>query len=170
MCGIVGAVAERNVVPILLEGLKRLEYRGYDSAGVAVLDANDVEAFRVAVGGDGLGVLVADAGDQLLDGFNRDWFGGHRGQSQCVIRPKTSEELAAVLAHCHARRIAVVPQGGNTGLVGGSVPVFDEVVISTSRMNAIGDFDPPGAAELPVPACTKEVHRRDVLAFVRFPG
>jgi glucosamine--fructose-6-phosphate aminotransferase (isomerizing) len=38
MCGIVGAVAERDVVPILVEGLKRLEYRGYDSAGVAVLD------------------------------------------------------------------------------------------------------------------------------------
>ena len=37
MCGIVGAVAERNVVEILLEGLKRLEYRGYDSAGVALL-------------------------------------------------------------------------------------------------------------------------------------
>ncbi len=39
MCGIVGAVAERDVVPILVEGLKRLEYRGYDSAGVALLDA-----------------------------------------------------------------------------------------------------------------------------------
>ena len=38
MCGIVGAIAERNVVPILVEGLKRLEYRGYDSAGVAVLN------------------------------------------------------------------------------------------------------------------------------------
>ena len=38
MCGIVGAVAERNVVPILMEGLRRLEYRGYDSAGVAVLE------------------------------------------------------------------------------------------------------------------------------------
>ncbi len=38
MCGIVGAIAKRNVVPILIEGLKRLEYRGYDSAGVAVLD------------------------------------------------------------------------------------------------------------------------------------
>ena len=37
MCGIVGAVADRNVPPILLEGLRRLEYRGYDSAGVAVL-------------------------------------------------------------------------------------------------------------------------------------
>ena len=38
MCGIVGAVAERDVVPILIEGLRRLEYRGYDSAGVAVLN------------------------------------------------------------------------------------------------------------------------------------
>jgi glucosamine--fructose-6-phosphate aminotransferase (isomerizing) len=39
MCGIVGAIAERNVVEILLEGLRRLEYRGYDSAGVALLDS-----------------------------------------------------------------------------------------------------------------------------------
>ena len=41
MCGIVGAVAERNVVPILVEGLRRLEYRGYDSAGLAVLNGSD---------------------------------------------------------------------------------------------------------------------------------
>src|SRR5277367_6336517 len=40
MCGIVGAVAERNIEKILIEGLKRLEYRGYDSAGIAVIDAN----------------------------------------------------------------------------------------------------------------------------------
>ena len=37
MCGIVGAIAKRNITPILIEGLRRLEYRGYDSAGVAVL-------------------------------------------------------------------------------------------------------------------------------------
>ncbi len=42
MCGIVGVVAERNAVPILLEGLRRLEYRGYDSAGLAVIDAEGV--------------------------------------------------------------------------------------------------------------------------------
>ena len=46
MCGIVGAVAERNVVPILLEGLRRLEYRGYDSAGLAVIENNVVERRR----------------------------------------------------------------------------------------------------------------------------
>ena len=40
MCGIVAAVAKRNVVPILIEGLRRLEYRGYDSAGVAVINGS----------------------------------------------------------------------------------------------------------------------------------
>ena len=38
MCGIVGAIAQRNITPILVEGLRRLEYRGYDSAGIAVRD------------------------------------------------------------------------------------------------------------------------------------
>ena len=49
MCGIVGAVAQRNVVPILIEGLKRLEYRGYDSAGVATLAGGKLQISR-AVG------------------------------------------------------------------------------------------------------------------------
>ncbi|RXZ43674.1 glutamine--fructose-6-phosphate transaminase (isomerizing) [Crenobacter cavernae] len=46
MCGIVGAIASRNVVPVLVDGLKRLEYRGYDSAGVAVLDGDKVRRVR----------------------------------------------------------------------------------------------------------------------------
>ncbi|HCY25544.1 MAG TPA: glutamine--fructose-6-phosphate aminotransferase, partial [Cryomorphaceae bacterium] len=40
MCGIIGGIAERSVMPILLEGLRRLEYRGYDSSGIALLDVN----------------------------------------------------------------------------------------------------------------------------------
>jgi glucosamine--fructose-6-phosphate aminotransferase (isomerizing) len=47
MCGIVGVIAERNVIPILLEGLRRLEYRGYDSAGIATLDSRDGQLHRV---------------------------------------------------------------------------------------------------------------------------
>ena len=48
MCGIVGAVAQRYVAPILLEGLKRLEYRGYDSAGIAVVDDKEqIDRVRV---------------------------------------------------------------------------------------------------------------------------
>jgi len=46
MCGIVGAIAKRNVVPILLEGLKRLEYRGYDSAGIAILNRGKGEGLK----------------------------------------------------------------------------------------------------------------------------
>jgi glutamine---fructose-6-phosphate transaminase (isomerizing) len=46
MCGIVGGIAERNVVPILLEGLRRLEYRGYDSAGIAVIDGKNIQRKR----------------------------------------------------------------------------------------------------------------------------
>lgn len=46
MCGIVGGIAQRNVVPILIEGLKRLEYRGYDSAGLAVVSAHEINRHR----------------------------------------------------------------------------------------------------------------------------
>ena len=50
MCGTVGAIAERNLVQVLLEGLRRLEYRGYDSAGVARKAANSVIGLRRTVG------------------------------------------------------------------------------------------------------------------------
>ena len=46
MCGIVGAVAQRDVSSILIEGLRRLEYRGYDSAGIAVINQDGMERFR----------------------------------------------------------------------------------------------------------------------------
>lgn len=49
--------------------------------------------------------------------------------------------MSRILQYCHQHRIAVVPQGGNTGLVGGSVPVFDEVVVSTKAMNRVLKFD-----------------------------
>lgn len=63
------------------------------------------------------------------------------GYSRCVLKPKTTEEVSEILAFCNERRIAVCPQGGNTGLVGGSVPVFDEVVLSTALMNEIISTD-----------------------------
>ena len=60
-----------------------------------------------------------------------------RGQTKLVLKPRTTEEVSAVLKRCHERGLAVCPQGGNTGLVGGSVPVFDEVVVSTALMNNV---------------------------------
>ncbi len=69
-----------------------------------------------------------------------DWMGKYTGASRCCLKPKTTEHVAAILRHCHARHLAVVPQGGNTGLVGGSVPIADEIILSTSAMN-IHAFD-----------------------------
>ncbi|ERL93202.1 hypothetical protein D910_10499 [Dendroctonus ponderosae] len=69
--------------------------------------------------------------------YNIDWIKNVRGYSRCVLKPETTEEVAKILAFCNNNRIAVCPQGGNTGLVGGSVPVFDEIVLCTSQMNTI---------------------------------
>ncbi len=66
MCGIVGAVGERNVPPILLEGLRRLEYRGYDSAGLAVLDSSGELKRRRCVGK--VQELVSDLAENPLSG------------------------------------------------------------------------------------------------------
>ncbi|UJR35447.1 hypothetical protein I4U23_028203 [Adineta vaga] len=73
--------------------------------------------------------------------YNIDWIKTCQGQSQLVLRPKTGEEVQAILRYCHKNQLAVCPQSGNTGLTGGSVPVFDEIVLSLGLMNTIGDFD-----------------------------
>ena len=76
-----------------------------------------------------------------LDMFNNDWMNKYHGKSSCVLKPKTTEEVAEILRYCSERKLAVVPQGGNTGLVGGGVPVLDEVIISLASLNKIRSFD-----------------------------
>ena len=49
--------------------------------------------------------------------FNIDWIGSVRGASNIVLKPKTTEEVSEIVKYCHAQKLAVVPQGGNTGLV-----------------------------------------------------
>jgi FAD/FMN-containing dehydrogenase len=71
-----------------------------------------------------------------------DWTGRFRGSAACVVRPGSADEVASVLAVCRSLGTAVVPQGGNTGLVGGSVPRGGEVVLSLARLNALGPVDP----------------------------
>ncbi|TFK41008.1 hypothetical protein BDQ12DRAFT_678737 [Crucibulum laeve] len=77
-----------------------------------------------------------------LDQFNNDWMGRFRGNSTTVVKPKTTQEVSEILKRCYEKRIGVVPQGGNTGLVGGSVPVNDEVILSLANMNKVRSFDP----------------------------
>lgn len=66
--------------------------------------------------------------------------GLYQGSAAGIARPATTEEAARVLAVCAAHGVAVVPQGGNTGLVGGGVP-DGEVILSTERLNRIRDID-----------------------------
>ena len=70
-----------------------------------------------------------------------DWTGKFTGRSPVALRPRTEAQAAAALARCAARRLAVVPQGGNTGLVGGGVPLPDEVVLSTARRVGVTRVD-----------------------------
>lgn len=103
----------------------------------AKLQAADVDYFRSVTG-----VLTESSdGPSSLDRYNKDWLGVTEGHSTCVLRPQTTEEVSKILRHCNARKLAVVPQGGNTGLVGGSVPVFDEIVLSLEKMNSTINID-----------------------------
>jgi D-lactate dehydrogenase (cytochrome) len=56
--------------------------------------------------------------------FNTDFMRWYKGNAGCVLLPTSAEQVSALLKYCQARRLAVVPQAGNTGLVGGSVPVI----------------------------------------------
>lgn len=77
-----------------------------------------------------------------LDQYNNDWMGKYHGRATTVLKPKTTEEVSEIVKWCSEKRIGIVPQGGNTGLVGGSVPIGDEVVINLANMSRVRSFDP----------------------------
>ena len=65
----------------------------------------------------------------------------HTGGSSCVVSPSSTEEVSSIISHCARRKIAVVPQSGNTGLVGGSIPIHDELILSTRKLNKHFEFN-----------------------------
>jgi FAD/FMN-containing dehydrogenase len=79
----------------------------------------------------------------LRAGYEVDWTRRYRGDARAVVRPGSTGEVARVVERCGEAGVAVVPQGGNTGLVGGGVPRPGSaaVVLSTRRLDAIGDVD-----------------------------
>ena len=86
-------------------------------------------------------VLTGDA----TAGFTTDWTGRFAGQTAAVVRPRDTAEVAAVLALCTEAGLPVVPQGGNTGLVGGGVPLHGELVLSLTRLDRLGPVDQEAA-------------------------
>lgn len=102
-------------------------------------DLSDIEAligrFQRILDRDGL----VTEGD--LSPFTVDWTGRFRGTGRVVVRPNSTDQVAAIVDVCRETSTPIVPQGGNTGLVGGSVPLCGEVVLSTRRLATIGDVD-----------------------------
>lgn len=114
MCGIVGAVADRNVVSVLVEGLRRLEYRGYDSAGVAVIDANGGIGLSRTVG------KVAELDTKLADnplngqiGVAHTRWATHGGVTEANAHP-----------HVSGGRVAVI----HNGIIENFQPIKDEML------------------------------------------
>ena len=116
----------------------------------ATLTDEDVAFFREVLEGSRAGddktsfsssssKVRVDAGS--LATANEDWMKKYRGRSKVLLLPSTTGEVSRVLARCNARGLAVVPQGGNTGLVGGGVPVHDEVVVNLRNMRSVVSVD-----------------------------
>lgn len=95
-----------------------------------------VAALREVVGADH---VLVDADVRAT--YETDWLRQWTGTTPAVVRPSTVEEVAAVLGVCAAAGVAVVPQGGNTGLVGGSVPRDGAVLLSLQRFVTLGPVD-----------------------------
>ncbi|AOX61987.1 MULTISPECIES: glutamine--fructose-6-phosphate transaminase (isomerizing) [unclassified Stenotrophomonas] len=100
MCGIVGAIAHRDVVPVLIEGLKRLEYRGYDSSGIAVIDTTaaepDVRRVRRTGRVAEMEKAAASEGFQSLLGIGHTRWATHGGVTEANAHPHISHGVALV--------------------------------------------------------------------------
>ena len=98
-----------------------------------------LDQLRTAVGDAHVLTEPADVAAYVVD-----WTGTHQGRALAVVRPGSTAEVAAVVRACAETRTPVVPQGGNTGLVGGGVPDASgtAVVLSLGRMRSVRDVDP----------------------------
>lgn len=96
-----------------------------------------VSYFRSVLGDSSVITNVTD-----LQPLNVDWMRRFIGSSTVALRPTSVEQVSKIMSYCNTHHLPIVPQGGNTGLVGGSVPVFDEIILSMSVMNEIETFEP----------------------------
>lgn len=108
----------------------------------AQLTPDHVKWFKDLLGADSavLDGVTKDATEDI-EPYNSDWMRKYKGHAKLVVRPANTQHVSQILKYCNDNMLAVVPQGGNTGLVGGSVPVFDEIVINLARLNEIRSFD-----------------------------
>ena len=103
-----------------------------------MIDAAFIARVRAIVGDAG---VLTDAAD--IAPYVHDWRGNYIGKTALVVRPANTEEVAAVVKLCNEARTPIVPQGGNTGMVGGGIPdsTNHAIVLSLTRMNKIRAID-----------------------------
>ena len=87
----------------------------------------------------GSGRISEDA--DIIKTYSDDWTGRYRGFARAVISPESIDEVAEILNWCSTNQVGVVPQGGNTGMVGGSTPLNGELIISLRKMKNVNFSD-----------------------------
>jgi FAD/FMN-containing dehydrogenase len=113
----------------------------FDVESAASLNASSREILARLEGISGARHVIADAPG--MEGFLREPRDRFHGKALCVVQPGSTQEIAEVLKLCHETATPVVPQGGNTGLVGGQVPLGpgNQIVLSLGRMTALRAID-----------------------------
>ncbi|OMJ21907.1 D-lactate dehydrogenase [cytochrome] 2, mitochondrial [Smittium culicis] len=155
--------APKSIRSLTFAGLGNKRYMGHvaepRSAKFKKLDSSDVKYFESFMPKERV-YATAEIGGSLeqkdLEGFNADWLEKYYGHSQLVLFPTNAQEVSKILKYCNDNTIAVVPQGGNTCLVGGSVPVYDEVIISMTKMNKVRSLDKDSGALVCDAGCVLE--------------
>ena len=79
--------------------------------------------------------------EDVIKTYSDDWTGRYRGSARAVISPQSTYEVAEILNWCSTNQVGVVPQGGNTGMVGGSTPLNGELIISLRKMKNVNCSD-----------------------------
>jgi len=100
------------------------------------MNSETLQRLKVAAGPNGFFDDPATIAPHL-----EEWRSKYRGKSSLLLRPSTTQQVSAILAICNETRTAIVPQGGNTGLVGGQIPFDGELLLSLERMNRVRDVD-----------------------------
>ena len=104
-----------------------------------MLSADTLARLKSAAGANGFTEDPAEIAPHL-----EEWRGKYHGQTSLLLKPASTAEVSAVLAICNETKNPIVPQGGNTGLVGGQIPFHGEVLLSLGRMNRIRQVDAEG--------------------------
>ena len=139
MCGIVGAIAQRDVVPVLIEGLKRLEYRGYDSSGIAVVEEESMRRVRRTGRVSEMEAAALADGLSAQLGIGHTRWATHGGVTETNAHPHMSEGVALVhngiIENHETLRAELADASGRLVIV--DVPVHEDWVgLPLSRLEA----------------------------------